>query len=135
MKKVIQPIILIALSCFFAANTQAATPEAPPAVAKPAPSYTIQITSPKANDVLQNDTQELHVSVSISPNLESEDKVEILVDGHQSGTPVQGTSIQVPALERGSHTLQAKIIQPKGKGATSDSITVTQQRASKLSPN
>jgi hypothetical protein len=78
--------------------------------------------------------QDFSVSLSIQPDLDKEDSVVILVDGNQVGDPVNVASITVPRLERGSHTLQAKIIQPKGNGASSDTITIYQQRSSAKLP-
>jgi hypothetical protein len=101
---------------------------------KAIPQYTISITKPQSDETLQNDTQELTVDVSITPELEKEDTVAIYVDGIQNGEAINNTSITIPPLERGSHTLQAKITQPKGKGAESNVITIFQHRHSKLLP-
>ena len=56
------------------------------------PSYTILITSPAPEETFQNSTQELTVSVSVTPELRSQDYVVILVDGKEAGEPQQGTS-------------------------------------------
>jgi hypothetical protein len=101
---------------------------------KPIPQYTISIVSPQPDETFQSSTQEFTVKVDIKPDLEKEDTVVILVDGSQSGEPISSTSITIPPLERGSHTIQAKIIQPKGKGAESNIVTMFQQRHSKLLP-
>lgn len=101
---------------------------------KPIPNYTIKITSPEPEETFQNSAQNITVAVEVTPALEKEDSVVVLVDGEQSGDPQQDTAITLPWLERGSHTLQAKVIQPNGPGATSDIITFYQQRTSVLLP-
>lgn len=99
---------------------------------KPIPNYTIQIASPLNGQTFQNDVDSFSVTVNVTPALEKEDSVAVIVDGTQSADTSHSTTIMVPRLERGSHTLQAKVIQPKGKGAISSTITIYQQRTSKL---
>ena len=70
----------------------------------------------------------------VTPALEPEDKVIALLDGHPVGEPIDSIHLALPWLARGSHTLQAKIVQPKGPGAVSSVITIFQQRTSKLLP-
>ena len=73
-------------------------------------------------------------SVSVTPDLEAEDTVTLYVDGNASGDPAHGTSITAPGLDRGAHTLQAKITQANGAGAESQTITVYQQSHGLTSP-
>jgi len=101
---------------------------------KPIPNYTIEITSPAPEQTFQNEADPTTVTLSIKPELEQDDTVEVLLDGSAVGEPSHSSSVTLPRLERGSHTLQAKIIQPKGKGAISDTITIYQQHPSKLMP-
>lgn len=98
------------------------------------PQYSIKITSPQPDETFQNEAQSITVTVAITPELEPEDKVVIYVDGSPAGEPIHSTNIDLPWLERGSHTLQAKIIQPKGHGAETSTIIIFQQRVSKLLP-
>lgn len=102
---------------------------------KPIPQYKITIVSPEPDETFQNDTQDFSVIVSVKPDLEKEDSVAVYADGVQVGDAVNSTSLVIPPLERGSHTIQAKIIQPKGKGAESEVITIFQQRHSPLLPS
>ena len=132
MNKRLPTIILLAYflvpTTLWAANAQTSDQS------KAAPQYTIEIASPLNGETFQNSTDTITVSVTITPALEEEDNVAIVVDGAQSA-PAHSTSVSIPRLERGSHTLQAKVIQPKGSGASSALITVYQQRTSKLLPN
>lgn len=101
---------------------------------KPIPQYTISIISPKSEETFQNSTQAFTVTVSVSPALEPEDTVAVEVDGSPAGAAVHGNDITIPPLERGDHTIIARVIQPKGKGAESAPVTFFQQRTSKLLP-
>jgi hypothetical protein len=92
--------------------------------------YYIRIVSPESEEKFQNSTQNLTVIVQVTPILEAQDKIQMYVDGLPAGDPQQGLSIELPWLPRGSHTLQAKIIQANGPGAESDVITIFQQRTS-----
>ncbi len=103
-------------------------------IPKPIPNYKIEIVSPKPEETFQSSTQSITMTVTVTPKLESEDKVIALVDGNLVGESIHSTTIDLPWLARGSHTLQAKIIQPKGRGAETETITIFQQRKSKLLP-
>jgi len=101
-------------------------------IPKPIPQYAIKIISPQSEETFQNSTQSITISVVVTPELDPEDKVVALVDGNVVGEPSHSTDITLPWLARGSHTLQVKVIQPKGRGAATNVITVFQQRTSKL---
>ena len=120
------------------ATTSAIQPPSSPADTvvkpKPIPQYTISLTSPVAEQTFQSGDETIAVSVAVNPPLEPDDKVVILVDGQVVGDPSSSTSLILPWLERGEHTLQAKIIQPKGNGAETPVITIYQQRTSTLLP-
>ena len=98
------------------------------------PNYMIAISVPADQDTLTTTADSLNVSVTITPDLESDDTVTLYVDGTASGDPVHGTHVSAPALARGSHTLQAKITQKNGAGAESPTITVYQQGHGVTSP-
>ena len=139
MKKILISFSLLAIFGLFynaALADDKTTPAVAPTIAepKPIPQYAIKITSPKPDETFQNSSQSITITVVITPELEPEDKVVAFVDGNAVGEPIHSTSISLPWLERGSHTLQAKIIQPKGRGATTDIVTIFQQRTSKLLP-
>lgn len=143
MRKMLMTIGLLITSSFLyttaiadiqTAPTQTpATPTTAP-TPKPIPQYSIKLISPKPDETFQNEAQSITITVAVTPELEPEDKVVAYVDGSVVGEPIHSTSIALPWLERGSHTLQAKIIQPKGRGAETDTITIFQQRKSKLLP-
>jgi hypothetical protein len=97
----------------------------------PSETTSIQITSPKPEQTFQND-EVINVNVTISPQLNPDDKVSILVDGEPIGEPVHATSMSLPLLDRGEHTLQAKVIVNEEEIAVSNLITIYQQRHSIL---
>lgn len=93
--------------------------------------YTIQITDPTSEQTFQSVTDSIPVTVIVSPDLKPDDQIILIVDG-VAGEPTNTTSINLPRLNRGSHTIQAKIIQKNGPGAESQIITIYQQRASAI---
>ena len=93
--------------------------------------YSIKIVSPKEGDTTHNE-EPLTISVSVTPGLEPDDTVDFLVDGESAGEPEHTTSISLPPLERGEHTLQAKLIGANGVKAESEIITLYQQKHSIL---
>ncbi len=101
---------------------------------KTPPNYTISITTPSDQDTLTTPSDTLNVSVNITPDLEADDTVTLYVDGSARGEPTHSTSISTRALDRGAHTLQAKITQVNGAGAQSQTITVYQQSHGLTSP-
>jgi len=123
-------ILLLTPAFLYALDSQNPNNDKP----KPIPHYVIKITSPQDQETFQNSTQSMTVTVSVTPELLPEDKVVIYVDGTASGEPTHSTSINIPWLPRGSHTLKAKIIQPKGQGAETNTITIFQQRSTRLIP-
>ncbi len=135
MKKIHVGLLLLSL-CFpiqstFAEETNIVHTDV---VKKTIPEYTIQIATPTSEQTFQNEAQSIAVTVNVVPKLEDGDSIILYVDGKECGEPTATTTLTTPWLERGSHTLQAKIIQPKGKGAESELITIYQQRTSKLLP-
>jgi hypothetical protein len=98
------------------------------------PQYTIAISAPADHDTFTTTADSLTVSVTVTPDLEADDRVTLYVDGSASGDPTQGTRLSAPPLSRGSHTLQAKITQSNGAGAESQTITVYQQGHGLTSP-
>lgn len=103
-------------------------------ISTPLPAYRVEIVSPEDEETFQNEAQTLTVTLNVTPALRKEDKIVLVVDGEEM-EPTQQTVITVPWLPRGSHTLQAKVISKKGKGAESDVITIYQQRTSQILNN
>ncbi len=91
----------------------------------------IKITSPKHESHFHNRAS-ITVTVEVTPVLEAEDKITFLVDGQAAAEAGQNTSITLPVLDRGSHTIQAQLTLADGTTASSEPITVFQHQASAL---
>ncbi len=76
--------------------------------------YSLTIVSPQADQTFQRMVDAISASVAVQPELRNGDHVQLAVDGQK---PVDGMSLQIPEgqLERGEHTLKAKIISGKGQ--------------------
>lgn len=111
-------------------------------------SYRINITTPADQETLDRDASVATVvGLTVTPLLHERDTLQLLLDGKvvstQGGQPqdpsqtvprnIQVLSFTLPYLERGAHTIQAKVVGADGrdKGASSI-ITVYQQRVSTL---
>ena len=73
----------------------------------------ISIASPGAEETLWNIEGVLNVSVALSPGLQSGHQMRIYFDGQPQ--MVSGTSFQLEEVWRGSHNLQAEVLDQTGK--------------------
>ncbi len=99
---------------------------------EPIPHYTIEITSPTNEQTFQSNTISIPVSVMVTPELKKGDQVVLFIDGMQFSEPGDSTTFNTHRLDRGQHTLQAKVIQKNGPGAESPLVTIFQHRSSAL---
>ncbi|HEV7165468.1 MAG TPA: DUF4124 domain-containing protein [Gammaproteobacteria bacterium] len=90
-------------------------------------SYSIQITSPSADQTFSN-TQSVTVSVSLTPGLQQGDTVTISVDGQSHG-PGDSLSATFDGLDRGQHTASATLREANGKVLSAPSVTFYIHRA------
>lgn len=139
MKSVIKHLTLFIASVFFSFTVMAAdnTTETQSETV----SYTITILDPTEGTTFQNQTTTIPVTFSISPALQKSHKVQLIVDGQPDLSQPTGNfnpskmTINISKLERGSHTVQVKIMDKDKKLlGTSTPITIHQQRSSKLLP-
>ena len=84
---------------------------------------TFKVSSPKADQVLRDNSGKVSVQLSIDPGLDKNHSIEILMDGKSIGSG-RGTSVSLTNVDRGSHTLQASIKDKSGK-AVKQSASVT----------
>lgn len=82
----------------------------------PSASYeTVTIQSPSQNQNLWNIGGQLDVALSVSPPLQAGDSIQLLLDGQVAQTLDPGsTATQLSAVYRGSHTLQAQVLDSGG---------------------
>jgi hypothetical protein len=87
--------------------------EAPAPADQPFSYQSLSIAAPAAEQTLWNIEGVLNVSLSLQPALQSGHQVRLYFDG----TPrmVSGTSFQLEEVYRGSHNLQAEVIDQTGK--------------------
>ncbi|PIZ04525.1 MAG: hypothetical protein COY58_03480 [Gammaproteobacteria bacterium CG_4_10_14_0_8_um_filter_38_16] len=89
-----------------------------PAKNKPYTSFTI--TSPKNQETFQN-APTILVNVSLTPALQSGDKIEFMLDGRPVSEATSDTTFSIPkavgsktVIDRGSHIVEARIINASG---------------------
>ncbi len=97
------------------------------ATAAPFAYQSITITSPANGRTFQNLNEPLLVSAQVSPPLENEHIMELLMDGR--ALTVNGLVAQVENIERGSHIFTAQVRDAVGKVLiTSSPVTIYAQR-------
>jgi hypothetical protein len=110
---------------------------APELKPKPFPGYDkVEITSPANDEAIRENTGNVSVSVNLMPDLQTGlgHKLMLLIDGKKV-TEGTATQFQLTNLDRGSHSLQATVIDPSGKEvASSAPSTFHLQRVSTLNP-
>ena len=97
--------------------------------------YQVSIVDPAEEATVFNNSGDVLVRVTVVPSLASGDQVELLVDGFPAAAP--GTTLDFPlsGLVRGTHKLQARIIDSTGNvGSVSPSSTFYVWEASRLFP-
>lgn len=101
-------------------------PAAPPAGA--AGSYTLAIVAPVEGQTVFSATGSLDVSVSVTPALQSEHSLRLLLDGAPAGIPQQG-AITLEGVSQGTHTLELQVLDANGELVqTSGTVSVHLQR-------
>ena len=98
----------------------------------------ISIVSPQADDTIWDNEGKIVLVVALDPALQLDAGHRILVgvDGKTLGKPRTSTRIPVAGLERGSHTVDVKVIGAKGKTLiAAESVAFHLHRQSRLFPN
>ncbi|HUO43810.1 MAG TPA: hypothetical protein VMT94_02715 [Burkholderiales bacterium] len=101
------------------------------------PYRSLLITHPKNEATVHDNSGNVRVTVKIAPALRSDrgDWIEILLDGN-SVAKLQDTHFPLTGVERGEHTLSARVINGDGTVAiTSAPITLYMWQASRLFPS
>lgn len=127
-----EPIKLAPMSTF------KATPTAPTRSSGSRPTasrnkYTsLKITSPANDTTIRDNAGNLSINVSVSPSLSAGHKLVLLMDG-SSKAEGQSGQFKLTNIDRGSHTLQARVIDAANKLLiSSQTITIHLQRFSAL---
>lgn len=78
--------------------------------------YTVfSITSPTNNEALDFNITAVNVSVTVEPALQDGHVVQFYLDGQSVGKPGSALSRQLTDLERGAHTVEARLRDKRGK--------------------
>ncbi len=85
---------------------ESAPAESTPTLSTSATYKTFAISSPTAEQTFQNQ-RDITVTLTTDPELQSGDKIQILIDNTKFGAPQASTSFNFYNLDRGSHTFRA----------------------------
>ena len=97
--------------------------------------YSISISSPSNDAQIPTGQRDVSVSLSLSPALHKDHKVQLMVNGAPFGDSFSGTSGTLKEIYRGSHQISAAVIDDNGKTiSVSDSVTIHVQRHSRPRP-
>jgi hypothetical protein len=85
---------------------------------------TFAIVQPGDNEMVRNEEGTVNVGISISPNLAESHIIHLYVDGTKLDSDIRQTQLSLQKLSRGTHSLQAKIVNSEGQSIKeSNSIT------------
>lgn len=89
------------------------------------------IEQPVNDAAVRQNAGDVTVTFAITPKINTwrGDKIEVFVDGKKSGE-TNSLTYQLISLDRGTHTLNAKLVNNKGEVLKSDSVTFHLLRAS-----
>ncbi len=94
---------------------QAPSPAAPRTAKAKAFQYEqFELAQPDSNAVFGNEVEAVVVSVVLTPGLQKGDTVQFFYDDQPVGEPGVALSTEITALERGSHTVEARLFNDKG---------------------
>lgn len=119
--------------------TMPALPTTPPqrevASAGPFAYNRIVIVSPENQHHYVNETEPVVVQGAVSPNLRTDDRVQLLLNGAARGAPISSLTFTLDNLERGEYRAQISILDKDGQSmGTSDAVTFQVKRFSRLMP-
>ncbi len=101
-------------------------------------SYTeFRISKPENDATIRDNNGDVNVDITIKPQLRTKlkHKIVLLLDGKPVSEPGTATAFALHNIDRGQHTLSAKVIDKEGKTIISvDSVTIHLKRFSILQP-
>ena len=93
-------------------------------------SYQADITSPLDDTAIRSNNGTLDILVSITPEKQSNQKLQLILDGERLGKPQLSTTIRALNLDRGTHQVQAQLLDESGNLlAKTQIVTIYLQRA------
>lgn len=117
-------------------STSSTTQSAPtkPEVEERKPYTTFAILIPQDQTTFQNQ-REIPVQIKIEPKLQLGDVIQLIVDGTPYGKPVEGTTLLLNQLDRGSHTVAAMILSKKNEVFNKTAVITIYVQYARLGPN
>lgn len=97
-------------------------------------SYKLSFISPEANQTFQKPADTIEVAVAVEPELTAGDRLILSSNGNSLGEG-QSSALATEALDRGAHTITARVVASTGKVLGEQSVTVFVQQPSKNTPN
>jgi hypothetical protein len=96
----------------------------------------VEIVSPAEQETLWNIGAVLNVQVALQPGLQPGHRIDLIYDGERRNLNATSSSVALPDVFRGSHTLQAVVLNGAGAEETrSPTRTFFVQQTSALNPN
>jgi hypothetical protein len=93
------------------------------------PQYkSLTVTSPENGAGIRSNNGNVTISLSLEPALSRGHKIIILMDGKEVGS---GTSVSLQNVDRGTHSINAKVVDANGETLISTSSTFSLLRVSK----
>jgi hypothetical protein len=85
---------------------------------------TFSIVQPTDDETIRDEEGKVSVGISLSPNLAEGHVIHLYVDGTKLDSDIKRTQLILQQLSRGTHSLQAKIVNSEGNSLKeSNSIT------------
>ena len=99
------------------------------------PKYSVSIASPSNDQTIRENSGNVIVRARVTPELAKGNQLRLLLDGSLYGGPVQGGSISLPNVPRGTHKVRVVVENEKGRRIAESAESVFHlQRISLLSP-
>lgn len=103
----------------------------------PIPNYTVVISSPSQNETIRENSGNVIIGSTISPELNGErgDKLMFILDGNLKSSMQSGNSYTFTNVDRGSHIAKVSVVDKSGKPIkSSKSVFFHLQRATVRRP-
>ena len=82
---------------------------------KPFKYKTLKIITPEDNSAMHSNDGVVAININLSPRLEKDHSIKLLIDGSDEGGLLKTTSLLLKDLDRGTHTLLAQVVDKNGE--------------------
>lgn len=91
------------------------------------------ISSPRNDEAIRQNEGKINVQFLLQPKLKQKHQLKLYLDGQEAAASAQGNQFNLTNIDRGTHTIQIKIIDPKKRVIqSSNTVKVHLHRFSKL---